>query len=116
MPRTHIMPHPNFIVYTRVDGSTFIVGRAVGVYVIVGHADHWPTRREAVAAGHAMGRVSSVHPEIDVYLCECPACSRKLGVESVVITSNSGVEPEWHWVADEFDPATPEQIAARYPD
>lgn len=52
---------PNFMLYVRADGSSFVVGRSVGrMYVIAGHVGHWSTRREAVAAGHAMAGADEV--------------------------------------------------------
>lgn len=42
--------------YERADGSTFIVGPCgvAGRYCVIGHAEHYRTRHEAVAAGMAM--------------------------------------------------------------
>lgn len=50
------MPAPEFRLYVRHDGSTFIVGRTSqsGRYVIVGEPGSYRYRYEAVAVGYAM--------------------------------------------------------------
>jgi hypothetical protein len=89
---------PNFMLYTRPDGTSFIVGKAVGAFIIIGHGEHWATRREAVAAGLAGAGQEPV----------CSTCGER---HADLSRGDPAGDPGCDW--DNFVPANPAEWFGR---